>query len=118
MTDRSGRPHITIMNVDKVTPDELTLFIYPMPTIPETDSVHIITPLLVHYANDYNFLSQLHGKMMAIKSHSPSKENTAKADILYRALRAAEMGYNAASRILSATSSKNAPAGWGMKEGV
>jgi hypothetical protein len=114
----NGDLHITVMNIDKITPDELILFIYPMPAIPETDSVHIITPLLVHYANEYNFLSQLHGKMMAIKSHSSSKENTAKTDILYRALRNAEMMYNASSRILSATSSKNAPAGWGMKEGA
>lgn len=116
MTHRQGRPHVNILNVDNITSDELVAFIYPMPDIPETDSVHVITPLLVNYANDYNFLSQLHGKMMAIKSHSPSKENTAKTDILYRALRNAEMMYNASSRILSATSSKNAPAGWGMKE--
>ena len=113
---RDNRPHVTVLNVDKVSVDELTAFIYPMPEITETDSVDIIAPLLIAYANDYNLFSQLHAKMMAVKSRQKSTDNSVKCDILYRALRAAEMGYNATSRILSAIHTKNPSYRWGTPQ--
>jgi hypothetical protein len=49
---------------------------------------------------------------MAVKSRIKSTEVNVKIDVLYRALRCAEMNYNAVSRILTVVQSKNPAQKW------
>jgi hypothetical protein len=106
------RPNVSIVNVGNISAEDLVAFIYPMKTIPMSDNVEVIAPLLPHFANEYNLYSQLHARMMAIKAQNKSPETTVKIDVLYRALRCAEMNYNAVSRILTVVQSKNPAQKW------
>lgn len=103
---------VSIINIEVINTDDLVAFIYPMKVIPASDNIDVIAPLLPHFANEYNLFSQLHAKMMAVKSRTKSTENNVKIDILYRALRCAEMNYNAVSRILTVVQSKNPAQRW------
>ena len=107
-----AKPNVNILNIENVNVDDLVAFIYPMKIIPVTDNVDVIAPLLPHFANEYNLFSQLHAKMMAVKSKNKSTEINVKIDVLYRALRCAEMNYNAISRILTVVQSKNPAQKW------
>jgi len=111
------KPSVSIVNVENISTDDLVAFIYPMRNIPASDNIDVIAPLLPHFANEYNLFSQLHAKMMAVKSKIKSTENNVKIDILYRALRCAEMNYNAVSRILTVVQSKNPAQKWNNLEG-
>jgi len=107
-----AKPNVSILNVENINVDDLVAFIYPMRSIPVSDNIEIIAPLLPHFANEYNLFSQLHAKMMAVKSKNKSTEINVKIDILYRALRCAEMNYNAISRVLTVVQSKNPAQKW------
>ena len=107
-----AKPEVSIVNIENINVDDLVAFIYPMRVIPLSDNIDIIAPLLPHFANEYNLFSQLHAKMMAVKSRLKSTEINVKIDVLYRALRCAEMNYNAISRILTVVQSKNPAQKW------
>ena len=108
-----SRPAVSLINVHTVAVDDLVNFIYPITPIPRTENIELLAALMVQSANDYNIYSSMHAKMVAQKAVSErSSEINAKVDILYRALRCAELNYQALSRILTAVQSKNPASRW------
>jgi len=112
ISEPQAKINVSIVNIENIDANDLVEFIYPMKSIPQSDNIEVIAPLLPHFANEYNLFSQLHAKMMAIKSKNKSTETNVKIDILYRALRCAEMNYNAVSRVLTVVQSKNPAQKW------